>query len=206
MHQKVVIIEDYYDLAVLQKELINTIDGFTCDQIYLNPLEFLNKDYYETTDIILLDLVMPEMGGIEAIPLLVEKFPNCSIIINSVKDNTDIILQALRLGAVGYIDKQNFNEYIEEVLRSVSNGGAFMTPKIAKKVFDFFSFQGKVLNQLTKREMDVSMGIIDGLSYKLIADKHNISIDTVKMNIRNIYKKLKINNKAELIFLVTGNK
>lgn len=204
MNQKVLIIEDFYDLALLQKDLINNIEGFCCEDLFLNPKEYLSSSC--EADIILLDLVTPEMGGIEAIPEILKKAPHVAIIINSVKDNTDVILQALRLGAVGYIDKQNFIEYIEEVLKSVSNGGAFMTPKIAKKVFDFFSFQGKVLNELTKRELDVSMGIIDGLSYKLIADKYNISIDTVKMNIRNIYKKLNISNKAELIFLVTGNK
>lgn len=204
MEQKVLIIEDFYDLALLQKDLINNISGFCCDEIYSNPKDFLQSD--SVADILLLDLVTPEMGGIEAIPEIIKKNPSVSIVINSVKDNTDIILQALRLGAVGYIDKQNFIEYIEEVLKSVSNGGAFMTPKIAKKVFDFFSFQGKVLNELTKRELDVSMGIIDGLPYKLIAEKYDISIDTVKMNVRNIYRKLNINNKAELIFLVTGNK
>lgn len=204
MNQKVIIIEDFYDLALLQKDLINNLDGFICEDLFLNPKEYLSSS--SEANIVLLDLVTPEMNGIDAIPNILKKNPNTAIVINSVKDDTDVILEALRLGAVGYIDKQNFIEYIEDVLNSVSNGGAFMTPKIAKKVFDFFSLQKKVLNSLTNREIDVSNGIIDGLSYKLIADRHNISIDTVKMNIRNIYKKLNVSNKAELIFLVTGNK
>lgn len=204
MDYKVIIIEDDAVFAKLQVNAVNNLENFICEEYYLNPIEFLNSK--SKPDIILLDLVMPEMNGLDAILPILEKHPNVAIVINSIKDETDVILSALKQGAVGYIDKQNFFEYLEEVLESVSNGGAFMTPKIARKVFDFFQKQKNHLESLTKRETDVANGIIDGLSYKLIATRHNISLDTVRMNIRSIYKKLKINSKSELISLVAGTK
>lgn len=204
MNYKVIVIEDDAVFAKLQVNAVNNLESFICEEYYLNPIEFLNSK--SKPDIILLDLVMPEMNGLDAIIPILEKHPNTAIVINSIKDETDVILSALKQGAVGYIDKQNFFEYLEEVLTSVSNGGAFMTPKIARKVFDFFQKQKNHLESLTKRETDVANGIIDGLSYKLIATRHNISIDTVRMNIRSIYKKLKINSKSELISLVSGTK
>jgi DNA-binding CsgD family transcriptional regulator len=76
-----------------------------------------------------------------------------------------------------------------------------MTPSIAKKVIEFFHRPVKLLNQLTPREMDVTQGVLDGLSYKMIADKHKLSIDTVRMNIKHVYKKLKINSKGQLFNL-----
>ncbi|PTT76691.1 helix-turn-helix transcriptional regulator, partial [Chryseobacterium sp. HMWF001] len=120
----------------------------------------------------------------------------------SVQDDTETILMALRLGVIGYIDKQNFDVYIYEVLNSIKNDGAFMTPKIAKKVFAFFNNKQRKLNILTKREREVAIGIIDGLSYKLIADKLSISIETVRMNIKSIYRKYKIHSKSELISMI----
>lgn len=102
------------------------------------------------------------------------------------------------------LSKQDFVQYIEKVLFSVMDEGAFMTPKIAKKVFNFFQVKKNHLENLTERETQVAHGIIDGLSYKLVADWLGISIDTVRMNIRNIYKKMNIHSKSELISYVVG--
>ena len=114
-------------------------------------------------------------------------------------DDATTIFSALKAGAVGYIDKQSFDDNIEEVLESVSNGGAFMTPKIARKVIE--NFKTPKVTNLSDRELDVVNGILEGMSYKLIADQNNISIDTVRSHIKNIYKKLSINSKAQLFNL-----
>ncbi|MCQ4142364.1 response regulator transcription factor [Chryseobacterium sp. EO14] len=197
----VVIIEDDLEFALLQKLMVNEMDNHFCEKVYLNPIEFLNENEVKA-DVILLDILMPEMNGLEAIPNILKKYENISIVINSIQDDTQTILTALRLGAVGYIDKQNFDKYLYEVLYSIKDNGAFMTPKIARKVFDFFNQKLKKLDILTQRERDVAIGIIDGLSYKLVAYKLSISIETVRMNVKSIYKKYKINSKSELISLI----
>ena len=140
----------------------------------------------------------PGMNGLDAIDLILKKYPSLSIIMNTIKDDTDTIVTALKKGAVGYIDKQSMDINMAEVLRAVSTGGAFMTPKIARIVFNSFQRTSTEFEKLSDRERDVTTAILDGLSYKLIAEKYNISINTVRMNVKNIYKKLRINSKGEL--------
>ena len=86
----------------------------------------------------------------------------------------------------------------KEVFASIENGGAYMTPKIARMVISFFNNPRTVVEKLTSRENDIVKGILDGLSYKMIADRHEIAIDTVRMNVKKVYRKLRINSKSEL--------
>ena len=141
----------------------------------------------------------------DAIEKILDKSYNSAIIINSIKDDSDTIFAAIQLGAIGYIDKQSFANNFEDVFQCVENDGAYMTPKIARKVFGFFQRPKGVLESLSPRESEVVQGILDGLSYKLISDRYNISIDTVRFHIKSVYRKLKINSKAEL-FKVFKNK
>lgn len=202
---KIVIIEDDLDFARLQQDAINETEKYSCHSIFSNPVDFLESDI-ENFDIILLDIVMPRLNGLDAITPILKKFPSISIVINSVKDDVAVILKALQEGAVGYIDKQNYLRYLEDVLDNVSGDGAFMTPKIARKIFDYFQNKKNNMKKLTDREKQIAQGIIDGLSYKLIASEYNISIDTVRMNIRNIYKKFKVNSKTEFINILNNFK
>ncbi len=194
--KKVIILEDNTIIAELLQQQINNQEGYFCEKYYSNPVEFLNSG--DSSDIILLDIMMPEMTGLEAIDKILAKLPNVSIIINSIKDDSETIFKALQKGAVGYIDKQSFDNSFIDVFKSVENGGAYMTPKIARKVMDFFSGKKKVLDNLTERETEIANTILEGLSYKMIGDKFGISIDTVRAHIKNIYKKLSINSKSQL--------
>lgn len=197
--EQVVIIEDDHILGEILKERVNSIPGFQCQHIFAGPLKFLTRK--PEAHIILLDIVMPEMNGLEAIELILKKYPDVAIIMNTIKDDTETIFTALKKGALGYIDKQSIGVNLQEVLQTVANGGAYMTPSIARKVFNSFQEPKNHFEKLTDREKDVTNGILEGLSYKLIAQKHEISIDTVRMNVKNIYKKLKINSKGELFNL-----
>lgn len=183
-------------IAELVQKQINNQGEYFCEKYYLNPVEFLKSE--DTCDIILLDIMMPEMSGIDAIDKILAKLPNVSIIINSIKDDSETIFKALQKGAVGYIDKQTFDNSFIDVFKSVENGGAYMTPKIARKVMDFFSGKKKMPDNLTEREVDVANAILEGLSYKMIGDKFGISLDTVRAHVKNIYKKLSINSKSQL--------
>lgn len=194
--KKVVIIEDDIFLAQLMQGHINALPGFECEYLFGDPTEFLASNVHP--EVILLDIIMPEMNGLEAIPLILQKLPHVAIIMNTIKDDSDTIFKALQLGAIGYIDKQSFVMNFPEVFNCIENNGAYMTPKIAKKVINFFQKPSGVFDMLTRRESDVAHGILDGLSYKLIADKYDISIDNVRMNVKKIYRKLNINSKAEL--------
>jgi DNA-binding NarL/FixJ family response regulator len=118
---------------------------------------------------------------------------------NSINDDTDTIYKSLQLGAIGYIDKQSFDDNILDVLKTVEKDGAYMTPRIARKVIE--GFKKPKMTQLSDREQDIVQGILDGYSYQQVADKYFITIDTVRSHIKNIYKKLCINSKAQLFKL-----
>jgi hypothetical protein len=197
----VVVIEDELDLASIQLQTVNCLQGFSCTQIYTDPQQFLLANV--KADIVLLDLVMPNMDGMTALPLILKKYPNTAVIINSVKEDIGTILEAVTLGALGYIDKQSFFQSIEIVLKHVQNGGAYMTPKVATKIFEYFKKSPSYQKILTTRELEIACHIKDGMSYKNIAEVCYISIDTVRMHIRNIYKKLNINSKIQLANLIS---
>jgi DNA-binding NarL/FixJ family response regulator len=151
------------------------------------------------TDIILLDIVLPGISGIAGIKLLKEIWPEVDIIMFSVMDDGESIFRSLCDGAVGYITKDLSMEDIYIAVKDVSEGKGIMSPSIARKVAEHFHIKRKLENDLTPREMDIVHGMTEGLSYKLLAAKLNISIDTVRKHIKNIYRKLQINSKGQLI-------
>lgn len=197
--KKVIIIEDDFVVGGLIKDNINKLEGYFCENVFLNPVLYLNANVQ--CDILLLDVVMPEMNGLEAIDLVLKKHPHVSIIMNTIKDDDETIIAALKKGAIGYIDKQSFDMKIQEVLNTISNGGGYMTPVIASKVIANFNKSRKYNESLSSREKEIAESILDGLSYKMIALRYNIAIDTVRMHIKSIYKKLQINSKGELFSL-----
>jgi DNA-binding NarL/FixJ family response regulator len=201
--KQIIILDDDIHLAQLMQESINAFDQVQCQYIFTNPLDFLNDPIQ--ADVYLLDVVMPGMNGIEAIQRILKLFPNAAVVMNTIKDDTDTIFKALQFGAVGYIDKQSFQMNFSEVFESISSGGAYMTPKIARKIVQYFSKPSSLKEQLTNREKDIVNGILDGLSYKLIANKYNIAIDTVRMNVKKVYRKLNINSKSELFKIMGKN-
>lgn len=194
--KQVTIIEDNLITAEILRKQINSSEEYHCKNYYTNPLEFLRSN--EQPDIVILDIMMPEMNGVDAIEQILKKQPDVSIIMNSEIDDSDTIYHIMQKGAVGFIDKHSFNVDIFKVLKSIENGGAYMTPRVARKVMEFFSGQKKVMEPLSDREHEIANTLLDGLSYKMIAEKMFISLDTVRSHVKNIYRKLKINSKIEL--------
>lgn len=202
--KNVVIIEDDEKLAKLLRCRINLSKKYHCEHIFLSPISFLKTKV--KPDILLLDIIMPEMNGISAIAAIQKIHPEVSIVMNSIKDDADTIFEALKMGAVGYIDKQSFELNFEEVFECIENYGAYMTPKIARKIIEHFHRPRVKMPKLTPREMDIVREILNGLSYKMVGEKLGISIDTVRMNIKHVYKKLNINSKGELFRLMSDTK
>jgi DNA-binding NarL/FixJ family response regulator len=197
MSKIVSIIEDDFTLSNLLQKKINHLESFTCSNTFITVNEFLLTN--EPTDILLLDINLPGTNGLDAIPVILSKYPNLIIVMNTIKDDVETIYKALESGAIGYIDKQSFDDNILDVLETVQNGGAYMTPKIARKIIE--SFKKPKMPNLTDREHEVVQGILDGFTYLQIAEKYFITIDTVRSHIKNIYKKLSINSKAQLFKL-----
>jgi DNA-binding NarL/FixJ family response regulator len=202
--KEVIIFEDDIHLAKMIKDCINDYNEINCSFIFTTINEFFENPI--EADIYLLDIVMPGISGLDAISKILKIYPNSKIVMNSNLDDSDTIFKALQNGAVGYIDKESFEMNFRDVFTSIIDGGAYMTPKIARKVVEFFNNKKIIGEKLTKREKDILDGLLDGLSYKLIGDKFGIGINTVRMNITKIYRKLNINSKAELFKLVGYNR
>lgn len=152
-------------------------------------------------DVIILDIGLPGISGLSAIELLKEKFPQIEIILFTIHDEPAKIFDALKKGASGYILKNTPLKDIKRSIIEAANGGAPMSPSIAKKVIDHFNQQKPKSESslLTKKEMVVLKYLADGQSYKMIAENCNNSVETVKFHLKNIYKKLQVNSNTEAI-------
>ncbi len=171
-------------------------------------------------DVVLMDIDMPGMNGIEATAIVKEESPSTQVVMLTVSEEEDRIFQALRNGATGYLLKKSGPDELVDSVRLVCKGGSPMSPAIARKVLQFFHLNqisepntaaATAANRtigndddglsigLTPREQEILEALVDGLSYKMIAAKHFISTDTVKNHIQGIYRKLHVNSKGEAI-------
>ncbi len=153
-------------------------------------------------DLLLLDIGLPGMSGLEAIAIIREKSPGTDIIMLTAFDDNERIFEALQKGAVAYLSKRTRLPVIKEALLIVYQGGSYMSPEIARKVITQLTPRRRAEateSVLTPRQTDIVQGLVDGLSYKMIADKLDISVETVRDHIKKIYKKLQVNSKAEVI-------
>lgn len=163
-------------------------------------LQYLEK--HEKPDVILMDIQLPGMSGIKGMEIIKNRYPEIEIIMLTVYHDSHKIFDSLKAGASGYLLKHTSLPEIKEAIEDLMKGGAPMSPQIARKVISHFNEEAPRKNEnsmLTSREQDIVIGLVDGLSYKMIADRFDISIDTVRAHIRNIYKKLHVNSKAEVI-------
>jgi len=159
-------------------------------------------------DFILTDIALPGMSGIEAIPKIKQKLPDAEIVIlTSFKDN-DNIFKALRAGASGYLLKDSVMSEIEDTLVNIRKGIPAISPAIARRMVNFFHVQKIEVEdvKLTEKETEVLKHLIDGLSYKLIANKMTVSINAIRYHVKNTYKKLHINSRPELLKLYMDGK
>ena len=165
----------------------NSVEGF---------LELI-KSCENTPEILLLDINLPGVSGLEGLPLIKNELPNIDIIILTTFDETDKIFKALSCGACSYLSKRVSLQNILDAVIVVSKGGSYMSPAIARKIANFYAPKKKSI--LTSRQLEIVDGLVAGKSYKMIASDLFVSIDTIRSHIKNIYKTLEINCKAELI-------
>lgn len=153
-------------------------------------------------DVVLMDINMPGMSGLEALPIVKATNPKIQVVLLTVFDDDERIFQAVRGGASGYLLKNTPPAEIVQAVFDVFRGGSPMTSCVARKVLQFFQQPAKPIaaeHDLSARELDILRGLMKGYSYKLIADELGISLDTVRSHIRNVYDKLQVNSKTEAI-------
>lgn len=165
-----------------------------------NAEEALKKIDLENTDILLTDLGLPNMHGVELIEEIKAKNPNISIIVNTIFEDNDTVFEAIKKGAVGYILKTSSPRKLIDAVFEIYEGGAPMSPKIARKVIA--QMQSSLIPEqhiLSHREKEVLKAIEKGLSYTQTAKELSVSVHTVNSHIKNIYQKLSASSKSEAI-------
>jgi DNA-binding NarL/FixJ family response regulator len=200
---RVAIFEDNRNLRDGLYQLINGSHDFECTGAYANCNTLLKNIEESKPDVVLMDIEMPGMNGIEAVKLLKEKHPEIKILMETIFEDNDKIFKSVCNGAEGYILKNTSPVQILSSIKEIYEGGAPMTPSIASKVLKMFKVQSshdsKNSFDLTEREKEILKCLVEGMSYKLIADNCFISVDTVSGHIKNIYKKLQVHSKSEAV-------
>jgi DNA-binding NarL/FixJ family response regulator len=161
-------------------------------------------------DVVLMDIQMPYISGIDAMIKIKKVIPDVKILIQTIFDNDDKVFQAICAGASGYILKSPNPKYYVQAIKEVYLGGSHLSPAIAKKVLAMFQtkFESPTQNyiKLTNREHDVLACMVKGLSYKMIADKCGITFGTVNTHVNNIYEKLHVNSATEAVAMAINMK
>jgi DNA-binding NarL/FixJ family response regulator len=198
----VAIVED--DLEVRQAicDYLNSQPAMLCELAEETVEAFLRRLYADDLpDVILMDIGLPGMSGISGIKIIKEKYPDIDIIMLTVHKDPHKIFQSLCAGASGYLLKSAPFAEIKTAIEELYSGGAPMSPQIARRVIEYFHPEKTSQSQspLTDKEKEVVLCLVDGLSYKMIADKIGVSIETVRTHIKHIYSKLHVHCKADVI-------
>ena len=203
MNIKVVIFEDNNNLREGLFQLINGSDGFECVGAFPNCNNLVPNLSKTRPDVILMDIEMPGMGGIEAVKVVKDAFPETKILMETIFEDNNKIFQSICNGAEGYILKNTPPVQILSSIREIYEGGAPMTPSIASKVLKMFKTAPVSEKSddygLTLREQEILKYLVEGMSYKLIADACFISSETVSGHIKSIYRKLQVHSKGEAV-------
>lgn len=203
MEIKVAIFEDNNNMREGLFQLINGSSGFTCTGAFPNCDDLVKRIEASNPDVIVMDIEMPGISGIEGVKLVKENFPEMKILMETIFDDDEKIFNSICAGAEGYILKNTAPVEILEAIKEIYEGGSPMTPTIANRVLKMVKSQhssdSKNLFNLTDREKEILSCLVEGMSYKLIADECTISIDTVNAHIKNIYKKLQVHSKSEAV-------
>lgn len=204
---KIAIADDNTFLIKAVKEKLAFFDDLSVKFTAVNGSELLDKlEDNHNLDLVLMDIEMPVLNGIQATEQVKRKYPHIKIIMLTVFDNDEHIFKAIKAGADGYLLKEiNAKELHQGILETL-NGGAAMNPSIALKTLkllrnpiDIEDTREQEEIKLTKREIEVLEQLSKGLSYSLIADNLILSIGTVRKHIEHIYKKLQVHNKLEAV-------
>ncbi len=199
---KVAIVEDIDDIRKGLAMIVNANDSLECKHTFADADKAFAVLSVEPVDVVLVDINLPGgINGIELVQKLKPGHPHMQFMMCTVYEDSELVFKALKVGATGYILKKTPPTKLLEAIQEIYEGGSPMSAQIARKVIS--SFQKPVLNDvtqlLTKREQELLDLLAQGFRYKEIADKLSLSIDTIRTHIRNIYRKLEVQSRAEAL-------
>jgi len=207
MPVKIAIVDDKLFLARAVAEKLSFFEEFSLKFIAENGADLLTQlDENSNVDLILMDIEMPVLNGIEATALVKQKFPQIKIIMLTVFDNDEHIFNAIKAGADGFLLKETSPDILEKGIRETLSGGAAMNPSIARRTLKLLRNPDSISNlqereeiSLSSREIEVLEQLSKGLSYTKIAENLFLSPSTVRKHNENIYKKLQVHSKIEAV-------
>jgi DNA-binding NarL/FixJ family response regulator len=200
----VAIVEDNNTIREGLAALINGTSGYSCVGSFSDCESFLGKLSTLNSDVVLMDIGLPGMSGIDGISKAKKLKPELNILMLTVYEDNQTVFKALCAGACGYLVKKTPPARLLEAIKDAFDGGAPMSSLIARQVIDIFKqTQGKqkeeVDIELSSREKEVLTSLSDGNNYQEIADRLFISVDTVRHHIKNIYRKLHVHSQSEAV-------
>ena len=196
---KVVLFDDNELLRDSIAMLLEDAGDFELAGSYPDCLDVIKNIQQTKPDVAIMDIDMPGMNGIEGVKLIRKNFPTVQILMQTVFDDDEKVFAAIKAGAAGYILKNAEPKYLLEAVREVYTGGAPMTSSIARKVLQQFQQPETNDFNLSTRETEVLGYLVQGLSYKMISDKMNITYDTVRAHMKKIYEKLHVSSMTEAV-------
>lgn len=203
MEIKIAIFEDSKALRESLLQLVNSSNDMVCTGAFADANKLLRNMQSANPDVVLMDINMPGISGIDAVLMIKENFPNVKILMQTVFEENDKIFAAVCAGASGYMLKKTPPHKMLEAIYETYQGGAPMTPSIAAKVLQMFRHQsapsGAEFVDLSSREREILGWLVKGNSYKTIAAECFISIDTVSSHVKHIYVKLHVHSKSEAV-------
>jgi DNA-binding NarL/FixJ family response regulator len=198
----VAIVEDERDIRECLRFLIDGTAGYTCTGCYRSMEEAHDRLPHQLPDVVLSDIGLPGMNGIEGISILKEKYPDLLILMLTVYDDDDRIFDAMCAGASGYLLKKTPPAKLLECLKEAVNGGAPMSPEVARRVIAQFREMrppDRSDYQLTPHELRLLKLFVEGHIYKTAAAELGVSVNTVNFHVRNIYEKLQVHTRSEAV-------
>ena len=203
MKIRVAIFEDNRSLLDGLTAMIGGTQGFECVGAFPNCNNLLKNISQVKPHVVLMDIEMPGINGIEAVGMIKEEFPEIKVLMETIFDDDEKIFNSICAGAEGYILKNTSPAEIMEAIKDIHEGGSPMTPSIANRVLKMVRHRpdtpAKESFDLTDREKEILTCLVKGMSYKMVADACFISIETVNVHIKNIYRKLQVHSKSEAV-------
>jgi DNA-binding NarL/FixJ family response regulator len=199
---KIAIVEDQRDIREGLQILINGSEGYRCTGVYRSIEDALTRIAYDIPHVVLVDIGLPGMSGIEGIPLLRQRCPQSVLIMLTVYEDDDRIFGAVCAGASGYLLKKTPPARLLECLKEAVNGGAPMSPEVARRVIELFREvrpREPSAHDLTPHEVRLLRLLAEGHNYKTAAAELGVSVNTIGFHMKHVYAKLHVHSKSEAV-------